>query len=150
MAEAKIEGTSVTLTHHANAPIERVFQAFTDADELSKWFGPENFTIGVSEMDRRVGGAYRIAMHAPDGEVYTVKGVIQDLVEPTLIAYTWTWEEDDEAEEHESLVTIRFTDANGGTEIELIHTQLASGESAQSHTSGWTSSFNDLDRYLDA
>ena len=148
MAEAKIEDTSVTLTHHAAAPIERVFRAFTDAAELSRWFGPETFTIGVAEMDTRVGGAYRIAMHAPDGEVYTVKGTIQELIEPSLISYTWSWEEEDEAQEHESLVTIKFVAAHGGTDIELVHTQLASNESAESHTSGWTSTFNDLDRHL--
>ena len=148
MAEAKIEGTSVTLTHHASAPIERVFRAFTEVEELSSWFGPEGFEITLSEMDARIGGAYRITMQSPEGEDYTVHGVLVELIEPTLIAYTWSWEEDDEADEHESLVTIRFAADAGGTQIELVHTHLASEESVQSHTSGWTSTFNDLDRHL--
>ncbi len=45
MAETEIEGTSVTLTHHADAPVERVFRAFTDAGKLSSWFGPEGYSI---------------------------------------------------------------------------------------------------------
>jgi uncharacterized protein YndB with AHSA1/START domain len=37
MTETKVEGATLTLTHHAAAPIGRVFQAFTDAAELHKW-----------------------------------------------------------------------------------------------------------------
>ena len=149
MTQTKAESVSVTLTHHADAPVDRVFRAFTDAAELQRWFGPEGFVIDSAQMDARVGGEYRIAMRAPDGEVYTVKGVIRQLSEPDLIAYTWTWEEDDKAEEFESLVTIKFaTAATGGTDIELVHAQLPSQESAERHTEGWTSSFNDLQRHL--
>ena len=105
MTETKTEGTSVTLTHHAEAPIERVFRAFTDASELKRWFGPGDMVVNSAEMDARVGGAYRIEMHSPDDEIYTVKGVIQELSEPDTIVYTWSWEEDDQADEHESLET---------------------------------------------
>ena len=149
MTETKTEAT-LSLTHHADAPIERVFRAFTDAGELKRWFGPEKLAIKSAEMEARVGGAYRIEMQSPDGEIYTVKGVIQELSEPDTIVYTWAWEEEDEAEEYESLVTIKLSRAAGGTDIELVHTQLASDESARSHSEGWASTFNDLDRYLQA
>jgi|GEM_PF-6103370 len=36
MTKTKAEGATLTLTHHAEAPIERVFKAFTDAAELHK------------------------------------------------------------------------------------------------------------------
>ena len=148
MTQTKTEAATLTLTHHAAAPIGRVFQAFTDATELHKWFGHESFTVEDVHMDTRVGGDYRIAIRSPDGELFTVKGVIQRLSEPELIEYTWSWEEDDEAEEHESLVTISLTSSADGTDIELVHTQLASDESAGRHNEGWTSCFSSLDRYL--
>ena len=74
--------------------------------------------------------------------------MIQRLSEPELIEYTWFWEEDDEADEHESLVTISLSSSDSGTDIELVHTQLASEESAGRHNEGWTSCFSSLDRYL--
>ena len=150
MTETKTKGTSVTLSHHAEAPIERVFRAFTDAGELKRWFGPGSMVIKSVEMDSRVGGAYRIEMQSPDGEIFTVKGEIRQLSEPHTIVYTWSWEEEDGAEEHESLVSIKLSSAEGGTDIELVHTQLASDESAQRHSEGWVSTFNELDRYLQA
>ena len=73
MTETKTEAT-LSLTHHAEAPIERVFRALTDASELKRWFGPESMVIKSAEMDARVGGANRIEMQSPDGEIYTVKG----------------------------------------------------------------------------
>jgi uncharacterized protein YndB with AHSA1/START domain len=148
MTETRLEGNSVTLTHHAEAAIERVFRAFADAGELKCWFGPEGMGIKSAQMDARVGGAYRVEMQSPDGDIYTVKGTIQELSQPDTIAYTWTWEEDEEADEHESLVTIRLTSTGESTDIELIHTRLASDESAQRHREGWTSTFSDLERYL--
>ncbi len=150
MTETKTEGATLTLSPHAKAPIERVFRAFTDAGELKRWFGPEGMKVNSVEMDARVGGAYRIEMQSPDGEIYTVKGVVQELSEPDTIVYTWTWEEEDEAEEHESLVTIKLSSVAGGTDIELVHTQLASDESAQRHSEGWAACFSSLDRHLQA
>ena len=103
MTETKLEGASLSLTHHANAPVDRVYQAFTDGAQLKQWFGHEDFVVEEASMDARVGGAYRVAMRSPEGELFTVRGVIQQLSEPDLIVYTWAWEEDDEAEEHQSL-----------------------------------------------
>ena len=137
MTETKAEGVSLTLTHTVAGPADRVFRALTSADELKKWFCPEGFEVPVVEMDARIGGAYRIEMKAPDGEIYAVSGTIKELSPPDLLSYTWTWEEDEAEEEHESLVTYRLSADGDGTKVELVHTQLASDESAGRHQEGW-------------
>ncbi len=148
MTETKTEGVSLTLTHTVAAPADRVFRALTSADELKKWFGHEEFEVPVAEMDLRVGGEYRIEMKAPDGEVYSVKGTIEELSPPNLLCYTWAWEEDEGEEEHQSKVTYRLSPDGDGTRIELTHTQLASGESAERHKEGWTACFVNLSKYV--
>ena len=65
MTETKVEGATLTLTHHAAAPIGRVFQAFTDAAQLHKWFGHESFTVENVHMDTRLGGDYRNSYPRP-------------------------------------------------------------------------------------
>ncbi len=148
MTETKTEGVSLTLTHTVAAPVDRVFRALTSADELKKWFCPEGFEVPAVEMDVRVGGEYRIQMQAPDGESYSVSGTIEELSPPDLLTYTWTWDEDEGEEEHESRVTYRLTPEGEGTKIELVHTQLASDESAGRHREGWTGCFANLSTYL--
>src|ERR1700686_1800927 len=41
---------------------ERVFDAFTDPDQLTKWWWPTGFACPAAEVDLRVGGKYRLAM----------------------------------------------------------------------------------------
>src|ERR1700732_3190769 len=44
---------------------ERVFDAFTDPDQLKQWWWPMAFTCPAAEVDLRVGGTYRLAMEWP-------------------------------------------------------------------------------------
>ena len=48
------------------APREELFAAWTQADTLQKWWGPEGFTAPSVEMDLKVGGKYRVEMQ-PSG-----------------------------------------------------------------------------------
>ncbi|PJA87200.1 MAG: ATPase [Candidatus Moranbacteria bacterium CG_4_9_14_3_um_filter_42_9] len=45
-----------------NAPVERVWRAWTDPEEAKKWWGPKGFTAPVVEIDFRVGGKYLYCM----------------------------------------------------------------------------------------
>src|SRR5580704_10364450 len=45
---------------------ERIFDAFTDPVQLTKWWWPNGFTCPAAEVDLRVGGTYNISMEWPD------------------------------------------------------------------------------------
>lgn len=47
------------------APPALVFDVWTDPEHLCRWWGPRALTLVVSEMDLRVGGAYRFVSRAP-------------------------------------------------------------------------------------
>ena len=64
-----------------DAPVERVFKAWTDARQMKEWWGPHGFTNPVCEVDARPGGKLRIVMRAPDGADYPMSGTFRD-VEP--------------------------------------------------------------------
>jgi uncharacterized protein YndB with AHSA1/START domain len=57
---------------------------------------------------------------------------------------TWRWEEDDPAEEYDSLLSLDFNDRNGQTELVLTHEKLASAESRARHEEGWTAIVDQL------
>jgi uncharacterized protein YndB with AHSA1/START domain len=77
----------IVLSRVFNAPRELVFQAWTDAAHISRWFGPKGFTTTTHEMDARVGGLWRFDMKAPAGTVYTNRVVFVEIKAPELLVY---------------------------------------------------------------
>ncbi len=53
-----------------DAPLECVFSAFCNPEQLARWWGPDGFTNSFREFDLRVGGYWRFTMHGPDGKDY--------------------------------------------------------------------------------
>src|SRR3982750_2754101 len=49
-----------------DASVERVWQAWTNPEELKKWWGPNNVIIPECEIDLRVGGRIYIVMEATE------------------------------------------------------------------------------------
>jgi len=125
------------------APREKVFKAWTDPTEIKQWWGPPGFTTPLAEVDLRVGGAYRIAMKPPDGEVLYVSGVYREVKPPSKLVFTWAWDEDG-APGHESLVTVLFNERNGATEIVFSHERFKDAESRDNHAEGWNGLFDML------
>ncbi len=64
-ATAAIETFDVVLTRTFDAPVERVWGAWTDGAEIRKWWGPNGFTCPLAEVDFREGGTTHVVMHAP-------------------------------------------------------------------------------------
>lgn len=53
-----------------DAPRERVFEAWTDAAKLARWWGPNGFTNVFETHEPAAGGAWRFTMRGPDGTEY--------------------------------------------------------------------------------
>ncbi len=52
------------------APPERVWQAFADAAQLARWWGPDGFSNAFEHFDFRPGGHWQFWIVAPDGQRY--------------------------------------------------------------------------------
>jgi uncharacterized protein YndB with AHSA1/START domain len=70
----------IVLSRVINAPRSKVFEAWTNADHLSKWFGPAGFTIENIACDIRVGGVWRFVMVAPDGTRFNSRILFLEIV----------------------------------------------------------------------
>jgi uncharacterized protein YndB with AHSA1/START domain len=57
--------TDFATTRTFDASPERIWRAWTDGEELKRWWGPRGFTCPVAEMDVRIGGTSLVAMQAP-------------------------------------------------------------------------------------
>jgi len=47
-----------------DAPVARVWKAWTDPEQVKKWWGPKIFTAPLVSIDFRVGGTYLYCMQA--------------------------------------------------------------------------------------
>ncbi len=57
-----------TVSRVVKAPIARVWQAWTTATDLERWYSPGPTHWRVEHLDVRPGGTYRMTMETPDGE----------------------------------------------------------------------------------
>ena len=69
------------LTRTFDAPIELVWEVITQPKHISQWWGPDGFTITISEMDVRPGGRWNLVMHGPDGTDYPNKIIYIEVIE---------------------------------------------------------------------
>ena len=130
---------------------DKVFLAWTDPEELRKWWGiEESYTTPIAEVDLRLGGRYRLGMKAPDGdEVLIVGGTYLEIEPPERLVYTWAWESAGPGAP-ETLVEVEFRDLGGSTEVVLTHQRFPNRDSRKLHLDGWVGCLEQLARVVEA
>ena len=127
---------SLEVRRTIRAPRQRVFDAWTKAEELKAWHAPGPLTVSLAEIDLRPGGAYRIHMRSPDGTEHRVSGVYREIDPPKKVVYTWGWDGDHPVKD--SVVTIEFHDRGASTEVVLRHDGITHNKERADHEHGWT------------
>ena len=100
-----------------DAPRELVFDAFTNVNHISNWWGPHGFTTTTKEHDLRPGGVWRFVMHGPDGTDYPNKVVFREVDRPSRLVYDHTG--DDDADDIRFHVIVSFDEIQGKTRLTM-------------------------------
>jgi uncharacterized protein YndB with AHSA1/START domain/uncharacterized damage-inducible protein DinB len=147
MAASTIDSaTTLRLTRYYSAPRNLVFEALTEPALLAQWFAPtDEMKVVVDRFEAKVGGSYRIEMHARPDTVYTCIGTVQEILPPERLVYTWSWEG---GEMPETVVTWELTEAEGGTMLTLTHERFPGEKETAGHEEGWTGAVGRLQRLL--
>ncbi len=91
----KPETHELSLTRLLDAPREKLFRCWTDAELLKQWFVPKPWTIVRVDLDVRPGGSTLIVMKNPEGDEFPNPGIYLEIVENEKIvltdAYTSAW-----------------------------------------------------------
>ena len=140
--------TSLEIKRLINAPRDRVYAAWTDPAQLKQWFGPEKVLTRDLIADVRVGGKFRWDLTNPEGEDMTMLGEYRELQPGRKIVFTWQWDDDEDWENHVSIVTVELNDADGGTALRLTHERLPNVKSRDGHSQGWNSVLDKLERFV--
>jgi uncharacterized protein YndB with AHSA1/START domain len=142
------EKLSLEIKRFINAPRDRVYAAWTDPAQLRQWFGPEKVQTRNLIADARAGGKFRWDLTNSEGEKMTCLGEYRELQPGKKIVFTWQWDDDEDWENHISVVTVELSDRDGGTELRLIHEQLPNEQSRDGHTGGWNSALDKLEKFF--
>lgn len=121
-----------------NAPIQKVWNAWTDAGEIKKWWGPKDFTAPSVTIDFRAGGRYLNCMRgavSPDSppqdfwsggeykEIIPLQKIVSsdyftdaqgNKISPKEVGMPGEWPD-------EMDVTVTFEDLGDETKITLVH-----------------------------
>jgi len=142
----------LVLTRVFDAPRELLFKAWTDPKLVAIWWGPHQFTNPVCELDAQPGGAIRIHMRGPDGTVYPMTGVYQEVVEPERIVFTSAALDERGHPMFEVLTTVTFAEQAGKTKqilrARVIKSTAQAAPYLKGMEAGWTQSLERLSESL--
>jgi len=136
------------------APPERIFQALSNASELSRWFTNPECPAKFWKMDARVGGRYSYetepgSVVVNDVRQFKCHGEIVECDPPRLLAYTWIANWHDDPSIH-TLVRWELTPKQGGTHVKVTHSGLhAMPVSRKDYSGGWTGVVEMLRKFVE-
>jgi uncharacterized protein YndB with AHSA1/START domain len=147
IATAETGKPSLTLVRTFSASPEKIFQAWTDCAQLTRWFGPGRVEAIQASVDLKVGGRYHIRMRSADGEDHNVGGVYREIIPNRKLVFTWAWVS---TPERESLVTVHIEPDGKKCRLTLVHEKFFDDSVRDRHAGGWTGSLDKLSDLLAA
>ena len=150
---------AVVIERTFDAPVDLIWQMWTQADHFKKWYGPKGFNVPVAEMDVRIGGKRLICMASPDGSMKMwTTGEYTEIVPNERLVYT-----DSPADENGNVVspsamgmpdgypattevTVLLQDLGGRTKMVMTHAGIPADSGG---ADGWAQAFDKLADHIE-
>lgn len=131
------------------APRALVFEAWSTAANMKRWFSPEGYTVPEAEIDFRPGGACALCMRSPEGRDFWSRGTFIEVSPPHRLVFTLGVSVDG-ALKFTAHTTITFEDDGAGTRMTVHQTyDLHEGVCAaavEGASEGWRTTLDKLGR----
>jgi len=152
---------AVVIERIFDAPVEVIWQMWTQPEHFKKWYGPNGFSVPVAEMDLRVGGKRLVCMEMQQqdgGMKMWTTGEYTEIVPNQRIVYT-----ESPADENGNLVsplamgmpegypattevTVLLEDLGGRTKMVMTHAGVPAESGAGG---GWEQAFDKLANHIE-
>lgn len=132
---------SLTMVRRFRAAPAVLWAAWTDPEQIARWFGPHHTRVEEAEAELRLGGRMRVVLREDNGARHEVSGTYAEIEPERRLVFSWAWSA---TPERVSRVSVVFRVVPEGTEVTLTHDQFADAETATRHRRGWTESFEHL------
>ncbi len=144
-----------------DVPVDTVWRAWTEADRLRSWWGPDKTTVAECEVDLEIGGRLYIVTQATEamgkyaGTRWPMEATFTDIDERQRLSYdARSWTEGDAAQSIQHTNELNLTDNGGSTSLtlDIEITEIGSGVKAKlavfGMNMGYKSQFAALEKYL--
>lgn len=146
--ETSIEGLTLVIRRKFAAPVEKVYQAWTDPARLACWLSPNvRWNAPAVDIEPIPGGRYDVRMRHSDGDEFRMVGRYVEVVPNERLSFTLTWL-NNPSSQGETLVTVEFRAAPGGMELTLTQDRQTDPQALADASGGWASCLDMLESYL--
>ena len=108
------EGRFIRLTKLLHAPVEKVWEVWSNPGHIKHWWGPNGFTNTITKLDLQPGGEWLLVMHGPDGTDYDNRSVFTEVIPNKKIVY-------EHLSGHHFIATIEFEEQGNNT---MMHWEM--------------------------
>ncbi|MYZ38498.1 MULTISPECIES: SRPBCC domain-containing protein [unclassified Streptomyces] len=148
---------STQVSRHVNASRPAVYRALLDADAIAVWRVPAGMSSHVHEFDAREGGRFRVSLtyDAPDAtgksasHTDTYHGHFVKLVPNEQVVEVSEFETADPALHGTMTMTTTLTEADGGTEVLVVHEGIPDAVPAADNETGTRMALANLARLVE-
>lgn len=135
-----MEDLTAHVSRVVKAPIDKVFRAWVEADQLKQWYSPEGMSTPKASVEARKGGKYSVTMQMGEAE-FDMSGEYLEFDEPNKLVFTWN--------AATSIVIVNFKKVDETTtEVSLTHRGFVNEKSQMEHQQGWDGTLNKLVKYF--
>ncbi len=147
-ATNEAHGAVVTMKRTLKAPIKLVWEAWTQADHITKWWGPPGMETTVLEHDFRVGGSWKYAMQMPDGKEFISEGKYSEITPPEKIITSADFKPMTEGVELQMLFEAKGEETDFTFHVVHASEEYRIQQEKMGIYNGWGSVFDRLETFL--
>jgi uncharacterized protein YndB with AHSA1/START domain len=153
---------AVTIERSFDAPVDLIWQMWTDPQHFAAWYGPDGATIPVAKMDVRVGGTRLISMQVqtPNGAMQMwFTGEYREVVDNKRLVYTESMADENgnvlspadmgmpAGHPTTTEVRVELEDVDGRTKMVMTHAGIPADSPG---ATGWAMAFDKLTAHVNA
>jgi uncharacterized protein YndB with AHSA1/START domain len=152
MSDSTVSKDAIVIERIFDAPVELVWQMWTQPEHFQSWYGPQGFSVPVAKLDIRVGGKRLVCMEmqTPDGSMKMwTTGEYKEIVPNERLVYTESMSDENGnvvspaamgmGDDHPMTteVTVLLEDLGGRTKMVMTHAGAPGGGA----NDGWEQAF---------
>jgi len=120
----------IAISRIYDAPIEAVWDAWTDVSQVARWWGPRGFKLTTHSKDLRPGGHWSYTMHGPDGTDYENRTFYHEVEPYAKLVYDHGANDD---RPPLFRVTVLFSEDDGKTRMDMTMALDTAEQARQMH-----------------